>query len=93
MSTNGHSPEPEWEFEFRDHFFYFPKKSSADVAAERLRAKGWTAEVSKAAGREDWLVLATDHWPSEERFESEWQEMQRLAEELGGEYDGYGGPG
>ena len=93
MSANGRSPDPEWEFDFRDHFFYFPERSSADAAAKRLRAKGWTVNVSRAVGREDWLVLATDHWPNEEKFESEWQEMQQLAEELGGEYDGYGGPG
>jgi len=93
MRTNGHTPEPEWEFNFREHFLYFPNKAVADVAATRLRAKGWAVEVSRAAVRDDWLVLATDHWPNEEKFESEWQELHRLAEELGGEYDGYGGPG
>lgn len=93
MRTNGNTSEPEWEFDFRDHFLYFPKRSSADAAAERLRAKGWMVKVARAVGREDWLVMATDHWPNEEKFESEWRELEQLAEELGGEYDGYGGPG
>lgn len=93
MSTNGHAPEPEWEFNFREHFLYFPDKAAANKAAARLIAKGWEVKVERAVGRVDWLVLATDHWPNEEKFESEWQELHRLAEELGGEYDGYGGPG
>lgn len=93
MGKNGHAPEPEWEFNFREHFLYFPDKATADKAAARLLVKGWAVKVERAVGREDWLVLATDHWPNEEEFESEWQELNRLAEELGGEYDGYGGPG
>lgn len=93
MGKNGHAPEPEWEFNFREHFLYFPDKAAANKAAARLIVKGWAVKVERAVGREDWLVLATDHWPNEEEFESEWQELNRLAEELGGEYDGYGGPG
>ena len=95
MTTNGHSNAegPEWELDFRDHFLYFPEKSNADIAAERLRAKGWIVKVSRSAGYEDWLVFATEHWPKEEEFESQRQELERLAEDLGGVYDGWGGPG
>ena len=93
MKTNGHNPEAgEWESDFRDHFLYFPAKASAEIAAQRLLAKGWTVQVARSADDEDWLVFATDHFPSEEEFESERQELERLAEELGGRYDGWGEP-
>ena len=90
--TNGHGAH-DWESDFREHFLYFPEKSKADLAAARLRTKGWTVQIDQAAPGEDWLVLATDHWPNEEKFERERLELERLAEELGGRYDGYGGPG
>ncbi|HEY6250240.1 MAG TPA: ribonuclease E inhibitor RraB [Candidatus Angelobacter sp.] len=93
MGRNGHAPEPEWEINFRDHFFFFPEKSKADMAAERLLKKGWRVQVSRTAGRDDWSVTATDPMPNEEEFEAQYQELKSLAEELGGEYDGYGGPG
>ena len=98
MSTNGHSngaspAEWEWESDFRDHFFYFPEKSTAEQAAKRLLAKGWTVYVTFSAVTEDWLVQATDPAPSDEEFESQFRELESLAEELGGRYDGYGGPG
>jgi len=92
MGRNGQAPELEWEINFRDHFFFFPEKSRADIAAERLLKKGWSVQVTKAAGREDWLVCATDPMPNEEEFETQRQELESLAEELGGNYDGWGGP-
>lgn len=92
MGKNGHTPEPEWEMNFQDHFFYFPDKASADVAAERLLRKGWSVHVSQTPGRDDWSVIATDPMPNEEEFEEQRQELERLAEELGGKYDGWGGP-
>jgi hypothetical protein len=49
VSTNGHTSEPEWEIDFRDHFFFFPEKPKADEAAKRLLAKGWTAKVAPSS--------------------------------------------
>lgn len=92
MGKNGHAPEPEWEMNFRDHFFFFPDKSSADMAAERLLKKGWSVHVTRTDGRDDWSVIATDPMPNEEEFEEQRQELEKMAEELGGEYDGWGGP-
>jgi hypothetical protein len=93
MSTNGHTSEPEWEIDFRDHFFYFPEKSNADAAAKRLLAKGWTAQVAPSPDGQEWAVFATQLAPSEEEFEATRQELEKMAEELGGRYDGWGGPG
>lgn len=92
MGKNGHAPEPEWESDFREHFLYFPERAGAEVAAERLRAKGWTVEVGRSAADEDWLVLATDHFPKDDNLYTEWEELEQMAEELGGRYDGHGGP-
>lgn len=77
---------------FASIFFTFPIRplpiKRLHGSEPRVGQWKWRAVV-----RKDWLVLATDHWPNEEEFESQWQELHRLAEELGGEYDGYGGPG
>jgi hypothetical protein len=95
-NSNGNgtsSPDWEWESDFRDHFLYFPERFNADVAAERLLAKGWKVQVTRIASREDWLVFATDPAPNNEEFEILRQELESLARELGGDYDGWGGPG
>ena len=93
MSTNGHTSEPEWEIDFRDHFLYFPEKSNADAAAKRLLAKGWSVQVTRDVEGQDWLVFATELAPREEEFEATRLELEKMAEELGGRYDGWGGPG
>ena len=76
--------------EFLDHYLYFPKKSDAQKAAARLHGKGWTVEVKKGADGEDWLTLAKQPAPIEEDIEEIREELERLADDLGGEYDGWG---
>lgn len=78
------------ESKFLDHYFYFPKKSNAEKAAERLRAKGWIVEVRKGSDSENWLTLAKQPAPIEDDIGDIRDELERLAEELGGEYDGWG---
>jgi hypothetical protein len=93
VSTNGNTGEPEWEIDFRDHFFYFPDRTNADAAAKRLLAKGWTAQVAPSPDGQEWSVFATELAPREEDFEATRLEMENMAEESGGRYDGWGGPG
>jgi hypothetical protein len=88
MSKNGSI-----DTDFIEHFFYFPDKSNADKAAERLRAKSWRVQVTWRVEEENWLVFATQPSPIEDELEKLWFELTRLAEELDGEYDGYGRPG
>ncbi len=88
MSKNGST-----DTDFIEHFLYFPDKSNADKAAERLRAKGWKVQVTRGADEENRLVFATQPSPIEDELEKLWHELTRLAEELNGEYDGYGRPG
>lgn len=98
MEVNGNnhgaaSPDWEWQADFREHFFYFPEENNAKRAAERLRAKGWKVQISWSADTENWLVLATDPAPIEEELEALYHQLESLAEEFGGEYYGWGGPG
>ncbi len=88
MSKNGCT-----DTDFIEHFFYFPERSNADKAGERLRAKGWRVQVTKSADEENWLVFATQLSPIEDQLEKLWWELTQLAKELDGEYDGYGRPG
>jgi len=76
--------------EFLEHYLYFPKKSHAEAAAQRLRSKGWTVEVKKGADGENWLTLAKQPAPIEDDIEEIRDKLERLAEELSGEYDGWG---
>lgn len=66
------------------HFLYFPNKQDADCAGERLRTCGVSVEIRKSAG-DDWLVLGTKDSEAEQARE----EMEALAAEFHGEYDGW----
>jgi Regulator of ribonuclease activity B len=72
------------------HYFYFPEKSSAEKAAQRLRSQEYTAEVSEGADGTSWQVLVK-HAPlfkTEDRDKLR-EKMEALASELNGEYDGW----
>ncbi len=73
-----------------EHYLYFSKKTRAKEAAKRLEAKGWLVEVRKGADGENWLVLAKQPAPICEDIEEIREELERLADELNGEYDGWG---
>ena len=74
---------------FLDHYLYFPKKSDAEEAAMRLRGKGWTVEVKKGADGESWLALARQPAPIDQDIEEIRGELEELAQQLHGEYDGW----
>ena len=76
--------------QFLDHYLYFPQKSLAQQAGDRLQAKGWTVEVKRAADGESWLTLAKQPAPIDDTIEEVRDELEQLASELGGEYDGWG---
>lgn len=72
------------------YYLYFPKKSNAEEASERLRSRGFSVEVRKAARGEDWLTLATKAPPKTgEQMAELRDEMEALAAQFGGEYDGW----
>ncbi len=72
-----------------EHFLYFRKKSNAKAAADRLRGKGWTVEVRKGADGKNWLALARQPAPIED-IEETGEELETLARDFDGEYDGWG---
>lgn len=75
---------------FIDHYLYFRKKSNAQEAAQHLRNRGWFVEVKPGADDKSWLVLAKQPAPITEDIGDLRDELERLAEELNGEYDGWG---
>lgn len=73
-----------------EHFLYFPKESLAREAAKRIEVKGWPVEVRMGADGENWLVLARQPAPISRAIDEIREELERLAENLHGEYDGWG---
>ena len=72
------------------HYLYFPKKRSAEQAGEQLRNRGFSVEVREGAGGENWLALAMKVLPKTgEQMEELRDEMEALAAQFGGEYDGW----
>jgi hypothetical protein len=76
-----------------EHFLYFSRRKDANKAAKRLRARPMVVTVRMGADNKNWLVLATGDVPSkEEDMEQLRDDLEALAEELNGEYDGWGMP-
>jgi Regulator of ribonuclease activity B len=72
------------------HYIYFPQKMVAERSVERLRDRGFSVEVRKGADGMNWLVLVTMFPPkSSEQMDELQNELEALAGELGGEYDGW----
>jgi hypothetical protein len=84
-----HSPEKRAS-EPMKHYLYFPKKPNAEEAGEQLRSRGFSVEVREGVDRENWLVLAMKAPPKTgEEMDELRDEMEALAVQFGGEYDGW----
>lgn len=75
-----------------EHYLYFEIKRNADLVADRLRAKGWSAVVRMGGDGKNWLVLGQTHVSPAGDIEDVRNELEELALSLGGEYDGWGIP-
>jgi len=72
------------------HYLYFAKKGDAETAAERLRDRGFAVQVRKGADGKNWLAFATHTPPTDDdQMEQLRDELESLAAELSGEYDGW----
>lgn len=72
------------------HFLYFPEKTDAERAAERLSDRDFKVVIRMGADGENWLTLATKNPPrSGEDMERLRDQMEALAAELHGVYDGW----
>jgi|SRR6476646_910936 len=88
---NGYIASEEFP-EYIEHFFYFPRSSDAEMAAEQLRTRGWSTKVELGADDRDWLLLATQPARGDEDLSDTFPEMEDLAAKFNGIYDGYGRP-
>jgi hypothetical protein len=72
------------------HYLYFPKRPNVEEAGEWLRNRGFSVEVQKNAGGETWLAVAAKIPPkTSEELDDLRNEMESLAAQFGGEYDGW----
>src|SRR5438128_2111977 len=72
------------------HYLYFAEESNAQKAAQRLRDRGFSVEVRRSADGKNSLVLASRTPPKTgEQIADVRAEMEAIAEELEGEYDGW----
>jgi hypothetical protein len=68
------------------HYLYFPRAKQGKAVAALLRQRGFTVEYRKGADGVNWLVLAEHSLSPED--EAGREELERLAQEHSGEYDG-----
>jgi hypothetical protein len=75
------------------HFLYFTKKNDAEGAAELLRSRGFSVEVRKNAGEENWLTKAITVAPnSGDQMDELRDAMESVAAQFSGDYDGWETP-
>lgn len=80
-----------------DHYLYFPTREQAERAADRLTRMGYTVRCEErgndqeGVGEQSWLVLASHFLVPDDSLALDRisDELERLADAEGGEYDGY----
>jgi len=83
-------PAPNPDAGLMSHYLYFAKKAKAEEAGRHLRERGFEVEVRRGADGTSWLALAKQKAPeSADQMEGLREELESLAEKLGGEYDGW----
>ena len=72
------------------HYLYFPLEQAAQTVANLLRQRGFAVEERLGADGINWLVLARNQMvPTEAEIGQKRQLLEEIAEENGGEYDGW----
>jgi len=72
------------------HYLYFPAKKNAVDAGQELQSRGYSVEVRKGADGVSWLALARKLAPkTDEQMDELRAEMETLAAQFHGEYDGW----
>jgi regulator of RNase E activity RraB len=72
------------------HYLYLRTEEDASEVATELRKQGYKTETRLSADGENWLVLAHHRVvPSAEYIAGVRETMERLAERVHGEYDGW----
>ncbi|HEY2497075.1 MAG TPA: ribonuclease E inhibitor RraB [Candidatus Angelobacter sp.] len=79
-----------------DHYFFFDDQDDLNQATHRLQERGWTIEsVTLNAEVQKWQLQARQAWQatSVQDLKELQTELDLLADELNGEYDGWHVPG
>jgi hypothetical protein len=72
------------------HYLYFRERSNAEKAATWFRSQGFSVEVRRSADDENWLTLVKhEPPPNDDKMGKFRVEIESLAAQLGGEYDGW----
>lgn len=72
------------------HFLYFPNRVNAERAAQWFQSQGFLVEFRLGADGENWLTSVKHPTPATtEEMDKLRDEMEALAADLGGEYDGW----
>jgi len=88
VSPHNETPELRAHME---HLILFPDGASASRALEAYRAAGFDAELLDDPEEDTYGVLVYDDTPSDaDAFEQVIAQLEHIAEEYGGEYDGWG---
>ncbi|HZU30004.1 MAG TPA: ribonuclease E inhibitor RraB [Candidatus Angelobacter sp.] len=90
LFENGYRASEEYP-EYIDHWLYFANRSDAEKAAEKLRERGWSTNVTSAPD-DMWLALATQPATGDEDTGPIFEELTAFAEKHNGIYDGYERP-
>jgi regulator of RNase E activity RraB len=70
------------------HYLYFPREDSANAAAQQLTKLGLEAAVEQRGNK--WAVIARHNMvPLADSLESFRNQLEKVAEASGGEYDGW----
>jgi hypothetical protein len=76
-----------------EFFLYFPTEAAAESACETLRSRDFSVSVRPSASTSEFLCFATKLLiPTIDELSRLTTELDTLASELGGEYDGWGSP-
>lgn len=74
-----------------DFFLYFQTEETAKLAATVIEREGFEIEIQLGADKEKWLCLAMKKMvPEEEELVEIRKWFESIANELDGEYDGWG---
>lgn len=72
------------------HYLYFREKANAEKAAQWFRSQGFSVDVLLGGDNENWLALVKHEITDNQHdFEKLREEMEILAEQMNGEYDGW----
>jgi regulator of RNase E activity RraB len=77
-----------------EHFLYFPQCEQAQAAVDRMNALGFDAALrDPAPGFKEWLAFGTRRLViTDDSFAEVRAQLTVIAEEFGGDYDGWGAP-